>query len=835
MAHFAHMEGLQCFLRPEAANTVVLTSCKSLWASGAQVQEVLRQAPTVAVFSDDDSLQPQYVQNGIDRSRGQAELVLGQPLLGICARNVRALRMQRDRMLLAAHVLLCSPELSPSVTGPTYQRIQLIIFDLDGVLVESQQLHFRAMNEALAAVAGTEFVISAEEHGVMYDGLSTQQKLNLLTSLKGLSEHLHSAIWLKKQEITRQLVEEQIPHDADVVAALAAVKRAGFPVAVASNCIHDSVVALLQAVGVLHLVDAIYSNESVRQCKPAGDMYELVARSFGAIDPKNIAVFEDSHKGFEAVVRAKCNLFRVSSPRDIRAHEILRRILAFEVCSLMEPLVNVLVPMGGTHPSFWTQGPDRGHSEMPVVLSNVRGKPALFWNMLSLQPLPKRVHFIFVVSRSLGMGQGLCALTRILPWAVCYARTTIIVLDKHTRGAVQSALQACAFIDNDSPLAVFDGHHRISWPSSCRGLARVMSSLLQSLPPHPLDRAMEVLTSPSLARVPSTQILPSSFSGDDDEGVDAVVTVFRDCDFHESYVKFAPGSQTRVVAVQEKMPLSDMACSGLYCFKRGCDFVRAALSKHALRPQMQEDRVTSNVAAVLDALISMDKRVHAVVLPDSSSVRSFAELKRFTAGIFSELGPSEQKVIYDDMRERNSNLIADMGFTHDTELSAHVDTRVCLASYVLASNSNFVPLPRFDEMMDELRARFPQHVVYQPMSRHTHQHPLCGGLHWTFMQIVGFNMFGKVSLPEDYMEIFETLLQQYLMQFKICFDSLIVTPSNLVMVGHPTADINYVRECIRVRMRQIGYPLLEPYEADTLHMTLVRFAQPLTADQEVSR
>ena len=59
MAHFAHMEGLQCFLRPEAANTVVLTSCKSLWASGAQVQEVLRQAPTVAVFSDDDSLQPQ--------------------------------------------------------------------------------------------------------------------------------------------------------------------------------------------------------------------------------------------------------------------------------------------------------------------------------------------------------------------------------------------------------------------------------------------------------------------------------------------------------------------------------------------------------------------------------------------------------------------------------------------------------------------------------------------------------------------------------------------------------------------------------------------------------
>ena len=58
--------------------------------------------------------------------------------------------------------------------------IRLVIFDLDGVLYESKEFHFDALNEALGEVSN-EYKISKEEHLKTYDGLSTYKKLEILT------------------------------------------------------------------------------------------------------------------------------------------------------------------------------------------------------------------------------------------------------------------------------------------------------------------------------------------------------------------------------------------------------------------------------------------------------------------------------------------------------------------------------------------------------------------------------------------------------------------------------------------------------------------------------
>ena len=60
-------------------------------------------------------------------------------------------------------------------------KIKLIIFDLDGVLVEAKNIHYDALNEALG-----EYAISWNEHLSIYDGLKTTQKLQMLTDKKGL-------------------------------------------------------------------------------------------------------------------------------------------------------------------------------------------------------------------------------------------------------------------------------------------------------------------------------------------------------------------------------------------------------------------------------------------------------------------------------------------------------------------------------------------------------------------------------------------------------------------------------------------------------------------------
>ena len=88
--------------------------------------------------------------------------------------------------------------------------IKLIIFDLDGVLVEAKNIHYNALNEALSTInAG--YKIGWNEHLNKYDGLKTFQKLDLLTKEKGLPVEVHNEVWNKKQQLTLQKLSDLKP------------------------------------------------------------------------------------------------------------------------------------------------------------------------------------------------------------------------------------------------------------------------------------------------------------------------------------------------------------------------------------------------------------------------------------------------------------------------------------------------------------------------------------------------------------------------------------------------------------------------------------------------
>ena len=79
--------------------------------------------------------------------------------------------------------------------------LKLVIFDLDGVLIETKQIHFDALNQAISKYDKTA-LIEWNEHLSQYDGLKTQQKLEKLTNEKHLKIEFHEPIWIEKQHIT---------------------------------------------------------------------------------------------------------------------------------------------------------------------------------------------------------------------------------------------------------------------------------------------------------------------------------------------------------------------------------------------------------------------------------------------------------------------------------------------------------------------------------------------------------------------------------------------------------------------------------------------------------
>ncbi len=118
----------------------------------------------------------------------------------------------------------------------------LVIFDLDGVLIESRDVHYDSLNIALSRV-GPNYVITRDEHLSRYDGLGTTTKLKMLTQDKGLPESKHQQIWEDKQVATLRILSE-FPKNYVAIDIMQTLKERGWKIAVASNAIRENVLEM---------------------------------------------------------------------------------------------------------------------------------------------------------------------------------------------------------------------------------------------------------------------------------------------------------------------------------------------------------------------------------------------------------------------------------------------------------------------------------------------------------------------------------------------------------------------------------------------------------------
>ena len=89
-----------------------------------------------------------------------------------------------------------------------------IISDLDGCLVETKMIHFKALNEALKQVSNYE--ISLEDHLKIYDGLPTNKKLKILEEKGFIKSCDISLIKSIKQDKTQDLLFSEIKFNQEI-------------------------------------------------------------------------------------------------------------------------------------------------------------------------------------------------------------------------------------------------------------------------------------------------------------------------------------------------------------------------------------------------------------------------------------------------------------------------------------------------------------------------------------------------------------------------------------------------------------------------------------------
>lgn len=450
--------------------------------------------------------------------------------------------------------------------------INSIIFDLDGVLVETRQMHFDTLNQAL--YDNKFFPVQKKVHDHFLNGLPTVQKLDILMDEFDyvFSFEERDRITKRKKELTVKWLCDNLKENPELIELFKKLRAKEYKIGVASNAIRNTVTLCLNSIGVMKYVNFYLCNEDVKNPKPNPEIYQKMAEEL-RVKPEEMLVFEDNQHGVQSAISAGCDVEKVNSPEGVLGHD---RIM--ELVKPDKPKdINIVIPMAGEGSRFQKQG-----YTYPKPLVAIGNKPMIQVVYDTLPKVADEVNnvifdYTFIVKKEHITKYDIRRmLQRMSPYSSLHS------LNNTTEGALCTVLKASAMIDNDNPLIIAnsDQYVEIDW------------NLFHQ----------EIVMN---------------------EKIDGALFTFNSIHPKFSFVEIEDGE---VTCVSEKLVTSNHATCGIYYFRRGSDFV-----KYAVQMIMNNDRVNEEfyIAPVYNYLIKDGKIIKPYFVDTMLSLGTPEDLNYF--------------------------------------------------------------------------------------------------------------------------------------------------------------------------------------------------------------
>jgi beta-phosphoglucomutase len=195
------------------------------------------------------------------------------------------------------------------------QKIKAIIFDLDGVIVDTAIFHYKAWKK-LANKMGFDLTEAQNEQ---LKGISRMESLDILLKIgkiDSISDEEKQSLANNKNEWYRENILKMTPKDIlpGVKDFLEELKEAHYKMAIGSSSKNAGII--LERIGLENYFDAVVDGTKITRSKPDPEVFLKVAQELN-IPPEQCLVFEDADSGIEAAKNAGMKTIGVGKPENL--------------------------------------------------------------------------------------------------------------------------------------------------------------------------------------------------------------------------------------------------------------------------------------------------------------------------------------------------------------------------------------------------------------------------------------------------------------------------------------------------------------------------------------
>ena len=212
-------------------------------------------------------------------------------------------------------------------------QIKAVIFDMDGLLLDTETLSFESF---IATAARYDLDVGIDDYRDMI-GLNAATGIDILRAM--LPQHI-DAVAFKNEwlDVYRQLLLDDVPVKAGAHAFLASLHEMDMPRAVATSSSGQKARAILQKTGLMSYIQHVTGGDEVPTGKPAPDVYLDAAHKLG-IGTGDCLALEDSNNGTTAALAAGMKVIQIP---DLAPSNRLPNPPDFQICTSLAEAASLI-------------------------------------------------------------------------------------------------------------------------------------------------------------------------------------------------------------------------------------------------------------------------------------------------------------------------------------------------------------------------------------------------------------------------------------------------------------------------------------------------------------